>query len=63
MSGEDKLEHDYETSDAAIEELAKEELEKIKKKTRELKVEAEKVGADVEASLDEGKPKAGKKKS
>ena len=63
LSGEDKIERDYEAFDVAIEELAKKELEKIRKKASELKVEAEKVGEAVEASLGETAAKAGKKKS
>jgi hypothetical protein len=63
LSGKEKLERDYKEFDEAIEESAKKELEKIRRKALELKAEAEKVGAAVEASLEENQAKVGKKKS
>ncbi len=63
LSGEDEIEQNYHDSEMCVEALAKEEIEKIKKKTDVLKLEAEKVGADVEASLEENESKARKKKS
>jgi hypothetical protein len=63
LPGKDKIEQDYKDFDDAIEELAKAEIEKIKKKANQLKAEAEKVGEAVEASLEEEETKAIKKKS
>ena len=63
MSGSDKVERDYRDFDSALEELAKEEIAKIKMKAATLKLEAEKVGETVEASLKKNKVEPKKKKS
>jgi hypothetical protein len=63
LPGNDKIEQDYKEFDGAIEELAKADIEKIKKKANQLKAEAEKVGEAVEASLEEEETNVIKKKS
>jgi hypothetical protein len=63
LAGKEKVEQDYKGFEDTVEELAKAELEKIKRKAAELKQEAEKVGAAVEASIGESEASAGKKKS
>jgi hypothetical protein len=63
LSGKEKVERDYRDSQACVSELAKEEIENIKKKMAALEAEAEKVGVAVEAELNEAEGKSGKKKS
>ncbi len=63
MSGNDKTERDYKDFDGAIEEFAKEEIEKLKKRTNQLKAEAEIVGEAVETSLEQKGIEGSKKKS
>ncbi len=58
MSSE-QVDKDYKDFQTCIEQLAEEELERIRKKTSKIKDEARKIGAELEASLVE---EAGKKK-
>ncbi len=62
-SKKEQIENDYKESDAKIEAIAEEELKKIRKKANEIKAEAEKIGEDVENSLNEGEAKRSRKKS
>jgi hypothetical protein len=61
LSGEDKVERDYRDSEECVEELAKEEIEKIRRKLEALKVETQEVGAAVEAELERREAKEKKK--
>jgi hypothetical protein len=63
LSGKEKVERDFRDSEACVEELAKEEIEKLKKKMNALKLETEKVGEAVDAELEETEAKTQKKKS
>jgi hypothetical protein len=63
MSGKEKVERIYRKCQTEIEKLTEEEIQKIKQKAEALKKETEKVGETVEASLNENKTKANKKKS
>ncbi len=56
-NGKEKLEQDYRELEECVEELTKEEIEKIRKKMEALKQEAVKVGEAVEAEL--GKSESG----
>lgn len=62
-SGKDKVEKDYHELEECVQGLAKEEIEKIKKKMEALKVEAKKVGEAVEVEIEETERKSGRKKS
>ena len=61
LSGEDKVERDYRDSEECVEELAKEEIMKIRRKLEALKVETQKIGAAVEAELERREAKEKKK--
>jgi hypothetical protein len=63
LSGKEKVNQDYRELEQCVEGLAKEEIEKIRKKMDTLKLEAAKVGEAVEAELVESEKEAGKKKS
>ena len=63
MSGNDKIERDYKDFDGAIEEFAKEEIEKLKKRANQVKAEAEIVGEAVETSLEQKGVEGSRKKS
>jgi hypothetical protein len=63
VSGKKKVEQDYRELEECVEGLAKEEIEKIRKRMDALKLEAAKVGDDVEAELSKSDGKSGKKKS
>lgn len=63
MSGNKKVERDYRELEECVEGLAKEEIEKIRKRMEALKKEAAKVGETVEAELAEAEGEAGNKKS
>jgi hypothetical protein len=63
LAENEKVERDYEEFAGKVEELAKAELERIKRRAAELKLEAEKVGEDVEASIAEAESASDKKKS
>ena len=63
MSGRKKVEQDYRELEECVEGLAKEEIEKIRKRMDALKLEAAKVGDAVEAELSKSEGKSGKKKS
>jgi hypothetical protein len=63
MAEKEKVERDYEEFDGKIDELSKAELERIKKKAGEVKLEAEKVGEAVDASIAEAESASDKKKS
>ncbi len=58
-----KVERDYEEFEGKVEELAKAELERIKRKAAEVKREAEKVGEAVDASIAKTEAAMDKKKS
>jgi phosphopentomutase len=63
LSGKEKVERDYHELEECVEGLAKEEIEKIRKRMEALKLEAAKVGETVEAELAETEKETGKKKS
>lgn len=63
MPNYDKIEKDYEDSNVAIEAIVNEEMQKIKKKTAQIRKEAEKIGEDVELAMKESKTGTAKKKS
>lgn len=63
MPNYDKIEKDYEDSNVAIEAIVNEEMQKIKKKTAQIRKEAEKIGEDVELAMKESKTGTTKKKS
>jgi len=62
MSGKEKIEKDYQTFSAELENLAEDEKRKIREKIDAVKHEAEKTGADVERSLEKREAKGAKKK-
>ncbi len=62
LAEEDKVAKDYDEFESEVEELAKKEIEKIKRRAAELKQEAEKVGESVEASLGGGEVASEEKK-
>ena len=62
-SGKDKVEKDYRELEECVQGLAKEEIEKIRKKMEALKVEAKKVGEAVEVEIEESERKSEMKKS
>jgi hypothetical protein len=62
MSKKEKLEKDYQNFNLNIERIAEEEIKKIREKANAIKEEASKTGEAVELSLNEGEPKAAKKK-
>jgi hypothetical protein len=57
-----KIENEYKTFEAEIEKKAEEEIKGIKKKTNQIREEAEKIGRDVELSIEKNETKAIKKK-
>jgi hypothetical protein len=63
MSGKEKVEQDYRELEQCLEGLAKEEIEKIRKRMDTLKLEVAKVGEAVEAELAKSEGDGGKKKS
>ena len=63
MSGKEKIEQDYEVFDQAVEQMAKEEIERIRKKANQIKLEAEKIGEQVEASINADQDEGASKKS
>lgn len=56
------MEKDYETFNLKIEQMAKEEIEKIREKANAIKAEANKIGETVELSLNEKETKVSTKK-
>jgi len=62
MSKKEKLEKDYQNFNLNIERIAEEEIKKIREKANAIKEEATKMGKAVELSLNEGEPKAARKK-
>ncbi len=62
LSNKEKLEKDYETFNLKIEQMAKEEIEKIREKANAIKAEANKIGETVELSLNEKETKVSTKK-
>ena len=62
MSTKTKLEKDYQRLNKAIEKLAEAEIKKIRKKTNDLKLEAEKTGKAIEVSIEEAEEKTGEQK-
>jgi len=63
MSGKEKVERNYRELEECLEGLAKEEIEKIRKRLEALKEEAAKIGEKVEAELNETNVQQDKKKS
>jgi hypothetical protein len=63
MPKHNKIEKDFENSNAAIETIVKEEMRKIEKKTAEIKKEAEEIGKALELDLEENKAETTKKKT
>jgi MOSC domain-containing protein YiiM len=63
MSGKKKIEEDYNKFENDIEQMAQEELSKIRKKASLTKVEAEEIGESIEQTLDENAHDGDKKKS
>jgi hypothetical protein len=63
MSGKKKIEEDYKKFENDINQMAQEELRKIREKASYARVEAEKIGEAVEQTLDEASEKREKKKS
>ena len=63
MSGKKKIEEDFKKFENAINQMAQEELQKIREKASQTRVEAEKIGEAVEQTLDEASEKREKKKS
>lgn len=53
------IEKDYKDFETCIEQMAEEELKKIRKKTSEIRNQAEKVGEAVEASMSASDKKKG----
>lgn len=62
MSGKEKIEKDYQTFNAELENLAEGEKRKIREKIETVKKEADKTGEDVERSLEKREAKGAKKK-
>ncbi len=62
MSQNQDIEEDYKASDACIEQMAQEELTKIRKKAEQIKKQAERIGERVEAALGEPESKDNGKK-
>jgi len=63
MSGKKKIEEDYKIFEKDIEQMAEEELRKIREKASQTKIEAEKVGESIEDTLGRDRGGALKKKS
>jgi len=63
MSGKNKIEKDYRNSNSKIRQMAEEEIRKIEGDAKNIKEEAEKIGAEAENSLNDCEGKAAKKKS
>jgi hypothetical protein len=63
MSGKKKIEEDYKKFENAIDQMAQEELRKIREKARQTRVEAEKISESVEQTLAEESGNDEKKKS
>jgi hypothetical protein len=63
MSGKKKIEEDYKKFENAINQMAQEELRKIREKASQTRVEAEKIGEAVEQTLAEEPHSLKKKKS
>ncbi len=62
-NGKEKLDRDYHELEECIENLAKEEVDKIRKKMDALKQEAARVGEAVEVELGESETESVKKES
>ena len=62
MSKKENLEKDYETFTLNIDQMAKEELQKIREKANAIREEAGKIGEAVELSLNQEKTKTVTKK-
>jgi hypothetical protein len=63
MSGKKKIEEDFKKFENAIDQMAQEELRKIREKARQTRVEAEKICESVEQTLAEESGNDEKKKS
>ncbi len=61
LSGENEVEKEFEASNKAIDEMAEEELRKIRKKAKKIRAEAVEVGEAVEKSIKQGEPECSKK--
>lgn len=62
MSGRTRIEKDYRSFDLNIEQRVAEEIRRIKKKLDQVRVEAEKIGDEVENSINESETKEARKK-
>jgi hypothetical protein len=63
LSGREKIEKDYQKSEKRIEKEVEEEMTQIKRKANEVKVNAEKIGAALEISINQNEERRNKKKS
>jgi len=63
MSGKNKIEKDYRNSNSKIRQMAEDEIKKIEADANQIKKEAEKIGEEVENSINESEGKAAKKRS
>ena len=63
LAGKAKIEKDYIESEKKIEQIVKEELDRIKKKATQVEAEAKRIGESVENSLNQNERKKLKKKS
>ena len=61
MSGNNKIEKDFQNSSSKIRRMAEEEIKKIEADASQIKKEAEKIGEEAENSINEYKSKTMKK--
>ncbi len=59
FSKSNKIEQDFKDLETCIDQMTQEQLEEIRKKTKKISKQAEKIGEDVEASLAESTKKKG----
>jgi hypothetical protein len=63
LSGQEKIEKDYQKSKKKIEKEVEEEMAQIRSKASAIKVEAEKIGESLEISINQNEERLNKKKS
>lgn len=63
VTGKEKLDKEYKKLNSIIENTVEKELEKINRKTQEIKLEAENLGKEVEDKIENKEAGAAKKKS
>jgi hypothetical protein len=63
VTGKEKLDKEYKKLNSKIENTVEKELEKINRKTQEIKLEAENLGKEVEDKMENKEAGAAKKKS